>query len=151
MLGGKDSMTKGLDIIILDDEPIICESISEILNGFYTWGEIHSFTDISEAISYTFTRDIGIGIFIVDIYLREMDGFRFIDAIKPKFPNVYKDIIMITGYASVDLVNICLASGINYLLEKPIKQYELHFAVRSILEKYIRIALNLDAIRSCHK
>ena len=139
-------MRRGLDIIILDNEPIICESISNILGNFYTWGDIHSFTEISKAVSHVFVRDVCLGIYIVDVFLEESNGFQFLDAIKPKNPLVYNDAVMITAYASDNVVDMCLASGINYLLEKPVKPYELQFTIRSLIEKYVRVAMKLNKI-----
>ena len=143
---GDNFVTKGFDIIILDDEPIICESISNILRSFYTWGDIHPFTEMNEAISHVFVRDVCIGIFIVDVFLEERMGFQFLDAVRPKNPMIYKDAVMITGNASDDVVDMCLASGINYLLEKPIRPYELQFTVRSVIDKYVRVAMKLNKI-----
>jgi hypothetical protein len=60
-----------------------------------------------------------------------------------KFPTAYEDAIMITGNPSDDVVNMCVASNINYLLEKPIKPYTLQLAVRSITRKYIEFAKKL--------
>jgi len=139
-------MRRGLDIIILDNETIICESISNILRSFYTWGNIHSFTEINEAISYVFVRDVCLGIYIIDVFLEESNGFQFLDAIKTKNPMIYSDTVMITAYASDDVVDMCLASGINYLLEKPINPYELQFTIRSLIEKYVKLAMELNKI-----
>ena len=137
---GDRFMARGIDIIILDEEPIICESISTILRGFYTWGDIYSFTRIDEAISHVFLRDVCIGIFIVDVYLEERNGFQFLEAIKTKNPMVCNDAVMMTENASDAVVDKCLASRINNLLEKPIKPYELQFTIRSVIEKYVRVA-----------
>ena len=41
-------MVRGLDIIIVDDDPIVCKSLSMAIQTFYTW-EIHAFTDVDEA------------------------------------------------------------------------------------------------------
>jgi hypothetical protein len=50
---------------------------------------------------------------------------------------------MISGNASDDVVNMCLASNVNYLLEKPIKPYALQLSVRSITAKYLDFAKKL--------
>ena len=50
---------------------------------------------------------------------------------------------MISGKASDDVVNMCLASNVNYLLEKPLKPYALQLAVRAITAKYLEFAKKL--------
>jgi hypothetical protein len=38
---------------------------------------------------------------------------------------------------------MCVASNVNYLLEKPIKPYTLQLAVRAIMEKYLDFAIKI--------
>ncbi len=38
-------MSDGLDVIILDDDPGICEIIAELIDSFYTWGKVYSFSN----------------------------------------------------------------------------------------------------------
>jgi hypothetical protein len=50
---------------------------------------------------------------------------------------------MISGKASEDVVDMCLASNVTYLLEKPVKPYALQLAVRAITAKYLNFAKKL--------
>ena len=136
-------MTDGLDVIIVDDDPGVCETLSEIIIKFYAWGEVLSFTDVDEAVSYCLSRDIGIAVLVIDVFLGVKSGFYFLDAIEEAFPSAHEDAIMITGYASDDVVNTCVASGINHLLEKPVKAYALQLAIRAVVEKYLKFAKKL--------
>ena len=136
-------MAQGLDVIIVDDEPAVCEVISDIMKGFYTWGDVLTFTDVDEAIEYCLNCDIGVAIFIVDVFLGGKNGFYFLDIIDEKFPTAHEDTIMITGNASDDVVNMCVASNVNHLLEKPIRPYALQLSVRAIVMKYLKFAKKL--------
>ncbi|MBW2411813.1 MAG: response regulator [Deltaproteobacteria bacterium] len=136
-------MSDGLDVIVVDDDPGICDVISELIESFYAWGKVHSFSDPDEAIAYCLTREFGVAIFIVDVFLRGLSGFYLLDAIEAKYPTAHEDTIMISGNASDDVVNMCLASNVNYLLEKPIKPYALQLAVRAITAKYLAFAKKL--------
>ena len=136
-------MADGLDVIIVDDDPSTCEVLSEIISSFYTWGDVISFTDVDEAIAYCLNRDLGVAIFVVDVFLKGKSGFYFLDIIEEKFPTVHEDTVMITGNASDDIVNMCVASDVNHLLEKPIKAYALQLAVRSIVSKYLKFTKRL--------
>ena len=53
-------MSDGLDVIILDDDPGICEIIAELIDSFYTWGKVYSFSNADEAIDFCLNRDIGV-------------------------------------------------------------------------------------------
>ncbi len=136
-------MAEGLDIIIVDDDPNVCELISTIVKRFYTWGDIIPFTNSEEAIKFCLGRDVGVAIFIVDVFLGGVSGFYFLDTIEEKFPTAHSDAIIITGNASDDVVNMCIASDVNHLLEKPVKPYALQLAVRAIAEKYLKFAKKL--------
>ena len=128
-------MPKELDVIIVDDDPSICKMISNIIKSFYIWGEVISFTDIDEAIAYCTGRDMGVAVFVLDIYLGEKSGFDFLDQIVERFPSAREDTIIITGNASNEVVNRCISSDVTYLLEKPIRSYALQLAVRAIVMK----------------
>jgi len=136
-------MSEGLDVIIVDDDPQVCTITEATVNRFYMWGDIISLTSVDEAIAYCLKRETGVAIFIVDIFLGGKSGFYFLDAISEKFATVYDDTIIITGNASDDVVNMCIASDVNYLLEKPVRPYALQLAVRSITTKYLKFAKKL--------
>ena len=136
-------MSEGLNVIIVDDDPKVCEVIFEVVKRFYTWGEVIAFTDVEKAVAYCDAQESGVAIFILDVFLGDSTGFTFLDRISEKFPMAHEDTIMISGNASDDVVNMCVASNITHLLEKPIKAYALQLAVRAIVAKYIRFAKKL--------
>ena len=133
-------MSEGLDVIIVDDDKNLCTVTAETIKRFYVWGDVISFTKVDEAITYCLSQDSSIAIFILDVFLGEQSGFAFLDAIKDKFTSAHEDTIIITGHASEDVVNMCVASDVTHLLEKPIKPYELQLAIRAIVAKYMKFA-----------
>ena len=136
-------MSDGLDVIVIDDDPGICEIVTELVESFYTWGKVYPFSNPNEAIAFCLERDIGVAIFVVDVFLGGLSGFYFLDAVEDRFPTAHEDAIIISGNASDDVVNMCLASNVNYLLEKPVKPYALQLAVRAITAKYLDFAKRL--------
>lgn len=136
-------MVEGLDVIIVDDDPDVCRLLEQIVKGFYSWGNVLAFSDPDEAILYCLSCRYGVAIFIVDVFLGGKSGFYFLDAVEKKFPSAHRDAVVITGNASDDVVNMCMASNVYYLLEKPVRSYALQFAVRAIVEKYIHFAQRL--------
>ncbi len=136
-------MSNGLDVIVIDDDKGICDIIKELVEDFYSWGDVISFSNAAKAIDYCLQREVGVAIFIIDVFLGGLSGFYFLDAIEKKFPSAHEDSIIISGNASDDVVNMCLASRVNYLLEKPVKPYALQLAVRAITGKYLEFAKKL--------
>ena len=136
-------MSAGLDVIVVDDEPSVCAMISETVERFYTWGNVVPFSDVDEAIRYCLKSDTGIAVFIVDVFLHGKSGFFFLDAVEDKYPSAHEDAIVVTGNASDDVVDMCVASNVHYLLEKPVKAYALQLAIRSIVQKYLRFSRRL--------
>jgi response regulator of citrate/malate metabolism len=136
-------MPEGLDVIIVDDDPDVCEVLAETVRRFYSWGNVLPFSNVDKAIDYCMGRETGVAIFIVDIFLSGKSGFLFLDMISEKFPSAHEDTIFITGNANDDVVNMCVASDVNHLLEKPVRPYALQLAVRSITSKYLKFAKKL--------
>ncbi|HSV92725.1 MAG TPA: response regulator [Desulfobacterales bacterium] len=150
-------MADGLDVIVIDDDPGISQILKELIESFYTWGRVVAFSDAEKAIHWCLKREVGLGIFVVDVFLKGMSGFYFLESIEQKFPSAHEDAIVVSGKASDDVVDMCLASRVTYLLEKPIRPYALQLAVRAITAKYLDFAQKLlrdpelaDSIRLLH-
>lgn len=138
-------MSDGLDVVIVDDEQHICEVLAETIKKFYTWGEILTFNDYRSASDYCLSRDKGLMVFILDVFVGDSNGFAFLDTIEERYPNANLDTVMISGMAGDDVVDMCIATGVNHLLEKPVRNYALQLAVRSIVMKYVKFAKKLLA------
>jgi ATP-dependent Lon protease len=70
---------------------------------------------------------------ITDLKMEKMSGAELLDSIKQRAP--YTDIIMVTGYATVDSAVDALTKGAAYYLSKPFKIDELRSTVNRVLEK----------------
>jgi response regulator of citrate/malate metabolism len=136
-------MSDGLDLMIVDDEQHVCEVLSETIKKFYTWGDVLIFNDYKTAASHCLSREKGLMIFILDVFVGESNGFAFLDIIAEKYPNATYDTVMFSGMASEDVVDMCIATGVNHLLEKPVRNYALQLAIRSIVMKYVKFAKKL--------
>ena len=136
-------MSDNLDVIIIDDEPEVCKVITDIVETFYSWGNVISFTNTRDALAYLASRKPGVAIFILDVFLGNETCFEILHSIVGKYPMAYEDAIIVTGNASSEVVDMCIASNITYLIEKPIRPYTLQLSVRAIVSKYIRFARRL--------
>lgn len=136
-------MSDRLDCIIVDDEADVCETMVEIVRQFYSWGDVIPFVRADEAFKYIRSHGPGVAIFVVDVFLGDLTAFDFLDSIAPWYPMAHEDAVVVTGNASTDVVNMCVASNITYLIEKPIRPYSLQLSVRAIVAKYVRFARKL--------
>jgi response regulator of citrate/malate metabolism len=133
-------MDDSLDVIIVDDDPVVCDVIAMMIKLFYSWGQVYAFTKAEEAVSFCLKRKSSVAIFVLDVFLDNETGFGFLEAIVDKYPLAYQDAIIVTGNVSDDVVNMCVASNITYLVEKPIRPFTLQLAVRAIVAKYLKFA-----------
>ncbi len=136
-------MSTGLDVIVVDDDPSVCGVVSEIITRFYEWGRVRTFTTADDAIAYCAAQRTGVAVFVVDVLIDAKTGFDVLREISRTFPMAHEDAIIMTGSASDEIVQMCLARDITYLIEKPIRAYTLQMAVRSIVAKYTRFARKL--------
>jgi DNA-binding NtrC family response regulator len=136
-------MAGSLDIIIVDDDPSVCQVLYEIVTRFYIWGEVLNFTDPEQATAYCLDQQAGVAVFVLDVYMDEITAFEFLETILDRFPMAREDTIIITGNASNEIVNRCVANDITYLLEKPVRPFALQLAVRAIVSKYVKFARRL--------
>ena len=71
-------MAQGLDVIIVDDDPSVCQTLEDVITKFYAWGEVLSFSDVDEAVSYCLKRDVGIAVLVIDVFLGAKPGSIFL-------------------------------------------------------------------------
>jgi response regulator of citrate/malate metabolism len=133
-------MNRGLDVVILEDDPAVLGVLTAQVGRFYRHGEVRPFGDFLEARTFCFGRDSSLAIFVLDAFLGQYTAFDFLEAVAVHYPLAAEDTLVVTGRASDELVNRCMAAGVNHLLEKPIKPYALQFAIRAIASKYLRFA-----------
>lgn len=136
-------MATGLDIIVVDDDPQVCEVLARMIAKFHPSGQVHAFSDFLEARTFCFNRGSSVAIFVLDAYLGERTAFDLIEALGVHYPMAAADTVIVTGRASQEMVRRCLDLGVSHLLEKPVRQYALQLAIQSIAAKYLRFAPQL--------
>lgn len=120
-----------ITILLVDDEAISLQNISHFLqqNGFM----ISSATNGTEAI--TLLRQSHFDLVITDLKMGNVDGVQVMKTAKELHPDI--EVIIVTGYATVDSAVEAMAQGAFYYLPKPIKLQELHALVMKATEKTI--------------
>jgi len=103
----------GKKILVVDDEPSVTGSLSLILSeaGFEV------LTAQSFAESTTILEQIPVDLVITDLRLADASGIDLITHVKRTTPDV--EVILMTGYGSLDITIEAIKAGAYYYLEKP--------------------------------
>jgi PAS domain S-box-containing protein len=106
-------------ILIVDDEPRMCESLKILLNN--NGYEVHTSNDGHEAIKCLAENDFDL--VLLDIVLPDMDGFQVMDFINQQHPDTM--VIIITGHISMESTLKALRKGAYDYIKKPFESEEL--------------------------
>lgn len=111
-------------VLIIDDDPVIREIITETLaNNGYTCETAGSGTAVSEMFSKK-----SYPIVLCDILLPDTNGLELMGSIKEMNPDTF--VILFTGHASVDLAKEAIRQGAYDFITKPFTSAEIMEAVR---------------------
>jgi DNA-binding NtrC family response regulator len=108
-----------LKILILDDEPIVGKRLGPALDNMGCQTE--TFTDPRAALERL--HDQIFDIVVTDIRMDEIDGIGVLEQVMQKSPKT--KVIMITGYATMEVAREALAKGAFDFLAKPFKPDQL--------------------------
>lgn len=110
---------QGLRVMIVDDEPIVGKRLRPALekHGF----EVETFLDPSEALARLNEREFDI--VVTDFRMDELDGIQVLTHVMEKCPNTR--VILITGYATVEVAREALVKGAFDFIAKPFKPKDL--------------------------
>ncbi|RJQ22208.1 MAG: sigma-54-dependent Fis family transcriptional regulator [Nitrospiraceae bacterium] len=115
-------------ILVVDDDIAFCRLLERVLSADYS---VLSCTNPIEALEIFKSNTFDL--VIVDLYMPEMNGIQFMEAIM----NVSRamDIIFITAYAAVETAVEAMKKGASDYLIKPFQNEELIHVVKGIFEK----------------
>ena len=122
---------KKLDICIIDDEVVVCKRLQQALTK--DKHTVETFVDSSSAIDRINERNFDI--VVTDIRMDDIDGMEVLDHIIKKGDKT--KVIMITGYATIEIAREAQAKGAFDFISKPFKPQDL----REVIE---RAAQELD-------
>lgn len=113
-----------LEIMILDDEPIVGKRLKPALtkSGF----DVEVFENPAKALSRFDEKNFDI--VVTDLRMEEIDGIQVLEHIMSKSRRNTK-VIFITGYATVEVAREALVKGAFDFIAKPFKLNDLRMAV----------------------
>ena len=118
-----------LRIMVLDDEPIVCKRLKPALEkiGY----EVDAFTQSPEAMRQI--QRISYDIIITDLKMKEIDGMQFLSEAKKLHPDT--EVIVITGFATMETAKQSLQKGVFDFIAKPFKLSEIQEVVNRAAAK----------------
>ncbi|MBW1635773.1 MAG: sigma-54-dependent Fis family transcriptional regulator [Deltaproteobacteria bacterium] len=116
-------------ILLVDDEIINLQNVSHFLvqKGY----QVTTAANGSEAISLLNHKSFDL--VITDLKMPDVDGVQVMTSAKQIHPEV--EVIIITGYATINSAVNAMVSGAFYYMAKPIKLKELHTLILKATEK----------------
>ena len=106
-------MDRKIRLAVIDDEPIVCQRLKQIFKkGSY---EVETFGEGRTALQRMAEKNFQL--ILSDIRLPDMDGLEILKRIKKEYPGT--EVILITGYATLDQAVEAVKKGAFYYLAKP--------------------------------
>lgn len=116
---------KKLSIMILDDEPIVGKRLKPALEKYAC--DVEVYENSSEALARLNEKDFDI--VVTDVRMDEINGIQVLEHIMSKSKTT--KVIIITGYATVEVAREALVKGAFDFIAKPFKPAEL----RAVIDK----------------
>lgn len=116
-------MEKSPQILILDDEPIVGKRLKPALEKFGC--EVEVFEDGRKALERF--NEKYFDIVVTDVRMEEIDGLQVLEQIKAKSEET--KVIIITGYATIEVAREALIKGAFDFIAKPFKPNDLRLII----------------------
>ncbi|MCF8106028.1 MAG: response regulator [Desulfohalobiaceae bacterium] len=111
-------------ILVLDDETIVGARLKSLLEK--DGHRVETFIDPNRALLRLEEEEFDI--VISDIRMREMDGIQVMNLVFQKSPSI--KVILITGYATLELAREALTKGAFDFIAKPFKSREIRRTIQ---------------------
>ncbi len=113
-------------ILVLDDEPIVCKRLKPFFQkaGY----EAEAFSQPAEALARVEQRRFDV--VITDLKMQGLDGLAFLGKVKALSPDT--DVIVITGFATLETARESFRKGVFDFVAKPFKLTKILEGVRRI-------------------
>jgi DNA-binding NtrC family response regulator len=121
-------MTQRLQVLVLDDEPIVGKRLQPAL------AKVGCDVDVFEAPAPALERiqSKRFDVVVTDIRMDDIDGIKVLETVLEKWPDT--KVIMITGYATVEVAREAIAKGAFDFIAKPFKPQELRDVIAKAAE-----------------
>jgi DNA-binding NtrC family response regulator len=119
-LGGKITVGKNIEVLVLDDEIIVCERLKEFLDGKGL--KVETFTESSRAVARL--REKKFDVVVTDMKMPAPTGMDVLKFIKEEQPSTQA--IVITAYGAIESFRETEALGAYDYVTKPFKVADVY-------------------------
>jgi DNA-binding NtrC family response regulator len=122
-------MNKNGKILIIDDEEIALNNLKHVMEkeGYSIMGTQHS----TKALKLLHENDFDV--VLTDLRMEKVDGMQILERCRELHPDT--EVIMITGYATLESAVEAMKQGAFYYIAKPFKLDEVRKVVKEAVEK----------------
>jgi response regulator RpfG family c-di-GMP phosphodiesterase len=125
-------------LLIVDDEPDVCDSVHDLLRREFRVLKAHSGQE-----GYRLMQEEEVHIIMTDQRMPQVSGVELLTRVKAKNPQAVR--MLFTGYADLESIIAAINQGHVYqFLKKPWQPEELLEAVRQAAVEYERLILDAD-------
>jgi DNA-binding NtrC family response regulator len=121
-------MSPNLSVLLVDDEPIVLKRLKPALekSGYY----VETFEDGRSAMQRLEEKDFDI--VVTDVRMPHLDGIELLEKVNSRAKKI--KVILITGYATIEVAREALVKGAFDFIAKPFKPNDL----REVITKAAR-------------
>jgi DNA-binding NtrC family response regulator len=116
-------MTQNLQIMLVDDEPIVGKRLKPALAKYGL--EVEVFEDANLALKRLGEKEFDI--VVTDVRMEDVDGIQVLETVLARSDRT--KVIIITGYATVEVAREALVKGAFDFIAKPFKPGDLRAAI----------------------
>jgi len=122
-------------LLIVDDEPNVCDSVHDLLRREFRVLKAHSAQE-----GYQIMQEEEVHIIMTDQRMPQITGVELLAKVKSKYPQAVR--MLFTGYADLESIIAAINQGHIYqFLKKPWQAEDLEDAVRHAAAEYDRLTL----------
>lgn len=118
-------------VLVVEDDKAMCELIVDVLASLDA--EVVAVRNPQHGLSYLESREVAV--VLTDLRMPHVDGIEMLRFAKKR--NAMTQVVLITGYATVESAVEALKSGASDYLRKPFEPIELENIIRRALQRYL--------------
>jgi response regulator RpfG family c-di-GMP phosphodiesterase len=132
-------------LLVVDDEPEVCDSVYHLLHRDYRVLRAHGAADAAELLSQH-----SVEIIMTDQRMPDITGVEMLQKLKSQYPEAIR--ILFTGYADIKSVVAAINQGHVYrYLSKPWQPEELEAVVADAASEYRRMVQQAQKLAKCRE
>lgn len=122
-------MGKNIKVMVLDDEPVVCERLKEFLDAKEL--DVETFTDSQKAIDRL--KEEPFDVVVTDLKMAGHTGMDVLRFIRDERPAT--QVILITAYGQLEVFHEAQVLGAYEVVNKPFKMADIHKLVKKAAKR----------------